>query len=632
MCLPEYPPTASTTTSACTITNEFSKQSIMYRFLLFISVCLIGLYSGKTFAYDFHSNGIYYNINENGTSVSVTKGGSSFKYSGDIEIPSEVSYLGKNYTVSSIGNRAFEYALIKSITIPRTITEVGSFAFMNCTSLTKVNITDIEAWCNIKFADDIAQPLYWAKHLYVNNIEVTNIEIPNSITEINDYAFHRLTGNITLTIPNTVTKIGKNSFTKMDINRCFLLAKNVDTDCISDSEISSLFIGPDVTLKKSNSNYIRILKLFILSNSANSSILSAKVTVTSKDYSLLSSYFEVGDFVYVPTSMSDKTCVALDNSYSMSENVIVPQQVEYKGITFKVEGICKGLLAGNNAVKNYTIECDCPAIPEYFAYNCESLLSAQIPSSVNRLGDMSFYRCANLSNLIIDDSESELVIDSYQSLWPTFDKCPIKYLYVGRDVSDWKIFQHNSYLETVEICGHVSKIGSYAFEWCSNMKEISISSSVQNIQNYAFLDCKGLTKVSIKDLKAWCSIDFGITAQPLMYAHQLYLNDEEITDLVLPSTIEIIKPRSFEGCHGLRSVIIPNSVKSIGFSAFGDCVNLNSISLSESLEKLSHFIFSGCTNLKNINLPNSITTIEMRAFEKCSSLSDIDLSQSLKKN
>ena len=603
----------------------------MQKILFILLTCFLCMATETALAYDFQSGGIYYSFNDDGNSVTVSKGRSFTDYSGDIDIPSEVTYSGKNYKVTSIGKDAFAYATIKSVSIPNTVTEVGTSAFSSCTSLTKVNIANLEAWCNIKFANDLAQPLYCAKHLFINNIEVKDLVIPNSITEIKDYAFHRLAGNITLTIPNTVTKIGKGAFTKMDIDRCFLLAKNVDTECISDSEISSLYIGPDVTLKKSNSNYIRFIKLFLLSNSANSSILSSHITITSKDYPLLSSYFEVGDFVYVPTSMSEKTCVALDNSYSPSVNVIVPQQVEYNGITFKVEGIAKGLLAGNNVVNNYTIECDCPVIPEYFAYECASLLSAQIPCTVNRLGNMSFYGCENLSSLIIEESENELSIDPYSSLWTPFDKCPIKYLVIGRDVSDWKIFQHNSYLETVDICGQVSTIGSYAFERCSNMKEISISSSVKNIQSYAILDCKGLNKVHITDLKSWCNIDFGITAQPLMYAHHLYLNDEEVTDLIFPPTIENIKPNSFEGCHSLRSVIIPNSVKLLGYSAFKDCVNLNTISLSESLESLPSHIFSGCTKLNNIILPNSITTIGMRAFDSCSSLSDIVLSNSIKK-
>ena len=115
--------------------------------------------------------------------------------------------------VTSIGSEAFAYCQsLTNITIPNSVTSIGSQAFVNCTSLTKVNINNIESWCNISFNDYYSNPLGFGHNLYLNNKLITNLVIPNSVTDIGKIAFcdcHSLTS---ITIPDSVTSIGAYAF------------------------------------------------------------------------------------------------------------------------------------------------------------------------------------------------------------------------------------------------------------------------------------------------------------------------------------------------------------------------------------------------------------------------------------
>ena len=72
----------------------------------------------------------------------------------------------------------------------------------------------------------------------------------------------------------------------------------------------------------------------------------------------------------------------------------------------------------------------------------------------------------------------------------------------------------------------------------------------------------------ISDLAAWCSIKFSYYSNPLYYAHNLYLNDELITDLVILNSVTSIGKYAFDGCTGISKITIPKTVKQIGYNAF----------------------------------------------------------------
>lgn len=97
----------------------------------------------NTLAYDFESNGIYYNIlskKKHTCAVTSQPESSNKKYAGNIVIPSTVQDNdGVDYTVSAIGDFAFQDCVkLQNVVLPITIQSVGSKAFENCVLLESI--------------------------------------------------------------------------------------------------------------------------------------------------------------------------------------------------------------------------------------------------------------------------------------------------------------------------------------------------------------------------------------------------------------------------------------------------------------------------------------------------------------
>lgn len=138
-------------------------------------------------------------------------------------------------------------------------------------------------------------------------------------------------------------------------------------------------------------------------------------------------------------------------------------------------------------------------------------------------------------------------------------------------------FSECSNLKSVTIPNSVSEIGEEAFRNCSSLTSITIPDSVTRIESIAFQDCRNITNVYISDIAAWCNISFTTErSNPLCYGASLYLNNELVTDLIIPDSVTKIGDLVFFGCDSLVSVTIPNSVTNIG-AAFYGCDSLTSV-------------------------------------------------------
>ena len=150
---------------------------------------------------------------------------------------------------------------------------------------------------------------------------------------------------------------------------------------------------------------------------------------------------------------------------------------------------------------------------------------------------------------------------------------PDKFTYDGVEYRVTKILDQvfkSCALKSIIIGNNVTSISEYAFWNCSSLESVSIGKGVTSIGQRAFMDCNNLTSVHISDIEAWSKIAFS--DNPLIYAHHLYLNGEEIKDLVIPNSVTSISRGAFAKCSGLTSVTFPNSVTSIGSSAFYSCI------------------------------------------------------------
>ena len=120
-------------------------------------------------------------------------------------------------SVTEIKKCAFYgYKNLTSVTIPVSVTSIGSNAFAGCTGLTKVTYTGtLTDWCAIDWENSLANPLHNEKAiLYIDGLAVTDVVIPNSVTEIKKCAFYWYNNLKSVTIPNNVKSIGKAAFSE----------------------------------------------------------------------------------------------------------------------------------------------------------------------------------------------------------------------------------------------------------------------------------------------------------------------------------------------------------------------------------------------------------------------------------
>ena len=214
-------------------------------------------------AYDFSApNGdgvtIYYNINPLHSTVEVTEGDSH--YCGVVNIPSQVSYNGNEYTVTKIGNWAFsESNDMTAVTISASVVTIGKGAFMCCKGLTSVaipssvvTIEDKAFWvCSNLTGIDIPDSVTTiGDDAFGYCFGLTSVSLGKSLTAIPDDAFRSCDKLTSLTIPGSVTSIGRGAFehctelTSIVIpNSVTALAEHAFANCYS---LSSLTIGNSV--------------------------------------------------------------------------------------------------------------------------------------------------------------------------------------------------------------------------------------------------------------------------------------------------------------------------------------------------------------------------------------------------
>ena len=130
-------------------------------------------------------------------------------------MPENTSVVFKDGTKGIAGGALVYPENLSSITIPASVTNIGSDAFdgdyyWSCSF--DVNIRDLSAWCRIEFENECSNPLWSNTSLYLNGQEVTDLEIPDDITEIKDYAFYDLDSLRSAKIPGSVKTVGNNAF------------------------------------------------------------------------------------------------------------------------------------------------------------------------------------------------------------------------------------------------------------------------------------------------------------------------------------------------------------------------------------------------------------------------------------
>ena len=473
-------------------------------------------------------------------------------------------------SVEEIGRSAFEGSInLRNIVIPETVKTIRHNAFYNCSELKSLTckssipprITDIlSIWRGM--ANESHDMGFSGDIIYVPNSSVYDYKRAEGWKQ---YNANKIKANYKneanekySTIPNNeiwYTSVGgevvvprKNDFGANIISNTYKDGRGV-ISFDSDIELlgAGVFSGCNNLVSIAIPNSVKVIKRWVFHYCCNL------------------------QYAYIGSGVQSID----DNPFWCCKNIL-----HFEGDLAQDEGRC---LVINDELKSFAIGCGgtdyrlpegITSIGRHAFSGSEYLEHITIPQGVAMIGDCAFSNCKSLRSVIIPDSVTEIGVRA-------FNECRT--------------------LTSVTFPDSVLTIGDYAFYNCKGLTSITMSNSVTSIGQGAFLFCDNIVNVHIADIAAWCRISFmDNSANPLSYAHCLYLNGEIITNLVIPDSITDIGRFAFSHYMSLTSVTIPDSVLTIGDEAFSNCKSLKDVTIGNHLTSIGDFAFSNCGSLQSV--------------------------------
>ena len=396
-----------------------------------------------------------------------------------------------------------------------------------------------------------------------------NIEIPDGITSIENYAFCQCWSITSLSVPESVTSIGTGAFRfcgdlkeiKLPSNLTVLSDSlfgadaNLEYITFGDAEKTDTVIIPETVQKMGNYVFMNCEKIKNIKLPSN--LKSIGKTCFQGCISLTG--------LFIPQSVESigggifADCDALQSVEIEDEN---NNFIFKDGILYDVKN---GILvsAVNSLIPEKVIVDECTKTIDYYAFaDCNNLYEIEIPQGVVNIGEKAFARLDNLKNIDIPDSVTNITTLA-------FYRC--------------------NGLVSVQVPGSVTAIKNGTFRECNNLKKVILNEGITGIEQYAFYDCELLEEISI------------------------------------PGTVTTVGNSAFYRCKNLKSIEIPEGVTKIDGSAFIFCSSLEQIKLPQSLMSIGSGAFDNCTSLISVELPDN-AIISSNTFKECKNLSDIVIS------
>ena len=443
--------------------------------LLTMLVMLCGTISAAN--YDFHVGAVYYSIiykdYQPTTSVEVVSGDE--KYTGDIVIPDGFKIGETDYTVNRIGQSSFAecpdltsislpdginsklsviganafqnckgltsvvipntvthidaYAFVgcsnlKSVTIGNGVKEIGNATFNDCTSLERVDISDLVVWFNIDFIQytggylATSNPLYYAKHLYIGGVELTNLTVPDEVTNIKQNVFYNCEGLTSVSIPNTsnVISIGGDAFygckniTSLQLNNKL---KTIGKSAFASCELIESLVIPDEVTTIAAAAFANCTNLKELTLGENVEVIETgfwgpafsgtaitEITVPEK-LQYLSGFWnsQLNTVNIGTTSLIEIADGGKDYPLPVSR-INITDLSTFMNIKKYLGGY--DLYLNGNLIEDLVVPSSVEDIIEKAMCGCRCLKSVTIPSHVNSIGNNAFLYCTSIEKVTFE--------------------------------------------------------------------------------------------------------------------------------------------------------------------------------------------------------------------------------------
>ncbi|MDR2047515.1 MAG: leucine-rich repeat protein [Clostridiales bacterium] len=505
-------------------------------------------------------------------------------------IPSEYRGL----PVTKIADSGFSSAKsMTAITIPASVTEIGSKAFYQCLKLETVTFEEGSALKKI------------GTYAFSEDYLITEISLPAGLETIDEYAFYKDAALKTVAFGE---ESGLESIGKYAFSECKTLT-GVTTGGAS--------FFPDSLKTVGDRAFYNNAQLADVVFSEESQLAS------------------IGSYSFYNTSLKE---------------IFLPPQLTSMGTYAFAENksVISVAFAEDSVITS---------IPSSAFANCTSLYSAELPASLTGISSLAFNGTPSLKKVVLksyvstssllynarimDGTKAAAVIvpDEYLADYKSKNSAYSKYIVseaADETQASYTKIVDDSYLLYVEESGakrslivyfggdanvavsDLTEIGQYAFAGLRSLQSVTVSGGNFQIGDYAFKNTPYLTSAHVSGVT-----DIGVSA---------FINSG-LTEIGLGSALVNIGNSAFQDCKSLKAAAIPASVEKIYGSAFSGCSALETVTIADGsvLENIGGFAFYEAKSLKSINLPDSVTYIGVSAFSKCVSLTSVRLPAGLTK-
>ncbi len=571
-----------------------------------------------------------------------------------VEIRDGVTYIGKN--------AFFGCSKLRSVHIPESVTGIGDYAFDNCHALHTITVPTSIASVGRK-AFGVAQALYQGtkdQWKTVGNcgetVTCTNGPLfawgscgDGVNWEIDDKNHMTVSGTGDMSNYSSTTPWAKN------------YAQSIQTLEIQEG-VTSIgnygFYGCSALHSVSLPESLKRIGTMAFMSCGSLETITVPVTVTS----IQSSSVGVDTVVHYPGTKEQWKAAAVSGSYSVqcNDGGLHGWGTCGDALTWEMDRENTLTISGTGRMNSYTggrpgpwngsiwspekvvIEEGVTSIGNY-AFTSDSITEVIVPATVTQIDFSAFYNC---SATVYYAGTREQLLQAAPDGLPGVDKavasdgtllswgyCGDKATFVLDEAGtltvsgSGELWDDEQYLlqrgmlwsgrrkdvKNLVVEEGITALGEYTFYEFA-MESVTLPASLQSIGKGAFVNTQNLKAVHISNLVAWC----GVNNSGSLFSNgvELFVNEEQLVDLVVPEGVTSIGTYAFADLTALRSVRFPESLITIGTMAFSGCSQLTQLQLPEGLTGIGDRAFSGCVGVTSVHIPASVEYIGTYVFEK----------------
>lgn len=513
------------------------------RFLPRLCCSALGLsalmaFSASVSAYDFSSqdrNGIeiFYNINPDGKTVTVTYGPQIYSAS-EIEIPQQVNNEGIDYTVTAIGNKAFENASVKEIKLPDSITEFQASAFY------RSQISQLNYPTRLKHIRDYA----------FEGSKISNGIFPEGLETIGTMAFSQYSvssSNLdSISLPSSLQYIGNSAFSWNSM-RWVKIPGNIKTVNYGAFYHCSNLIH--VELEEGVEN---------LGTRTDDGRVFSECPIESINFP--------STLKYIGKNCFRENCL---------EEVVLPDNIEEIG---------EECFSSSKRLKSISFSKGMKEIPNSVCSYSTEIIKVYIPEGIEKIGKSVFSRASMLSHISLPESVTEVEPGAFSYTGLVDFTFPKNLTYVSPSM-----FYECDNLTEIIIPETIVEIGDHAFDDCSNLRKITLPDSLKRLGRSAFQSCNSLVDINIpasigvleSELFYDCSAltDITIPEGIKKIDRYAFCGCTNLENVQIPKSLETIADYIFSRCNNLSKLVLYQNVSSVAQLAFSGCDALKEIHL-----------------------------------------------------